>query len=72
MSCAPARILGVPGGRLAAGDPADITVVDPDRRFVFSAAECRSKGRNTPFDGRQFRGKAVLTIMNGRVTFTDL
>ena len=72
MSCAPARILGVPGGRLAPGDPADITVVDPDRRFVFSAAECRSKGRNTPFDGRQFRGKAVLTIMNGRVTFADL
>jgi dihydroorotase len=72
MSCAPARILGVPGGRLAPGDPADITVIDPDRSFVFAAGESRSKGRNTPFDGRQFRGKAVLTIMNGRVTYSDL
>jgi len=72
MSCAPARVLGVPGGGLAPGDPADITVVDPDRRFVFAAAESRSKGRNTPFDGWQFRGKAVLTIMNGHVTFADL
>lgn len=72
MSCAPARILGVAGGGLAPGDPADITVVDPERRFVFSAADSRSKGRNTPFDGWQFRGKAVLTVMDGRVTSSDL
>ena len=68
MSCAPARILGVPGGRLAVGDPADITVIDPEKVFVFSAEKSCSKGKNTPFDGWQMRGKAVLTLLGGRIT----
>ena len=72
MSCAPARILGVAGGRLAVGDPADITVIDPEKRFTFTAQESCSKGKNTPFDGWQFRGKAVLTILAGRVSCSDL
>ncbi len=72
MSCSPARILGVAGGRLAVGDPADITVIDPEKRFTFTAQESCSKGKNTPFDGWQFRGKAVLTILAGRVSYSDL
>jgi dihydroorotase len=72
MSCSPARILGVAGGRLAVGDPADITVIDPEKRFTFTAEESCSKGKNTPFDGWQFRGKAVLTILAGRVSYSDL
>jgi len=72
MSCSPARILGVAGGRLAVGDPADITVIDPEKRFTFTAQESCSKGKNTPFDGWQFRGKAVLTILAGRVSYRDL
>lgn len=72
MSCSPAKILGVQGGRLAVGDLADITVIDPERLYTFSAETCRSKGRNTPFDGWQFRGKAALTIMGGRVTYNDI
>ena len=72
MSSAPARILGVPGGRLAVGDPADITVIDPDRIFVFSAEKSCSKSRNTPFDGWEMRGKAVLTLLGGRICYSDL
>jgi dihydroorotase len=72
MSCSPARILGVAGGRLAIGDPADITVIDPEKRFTFTAQESCSKGKNTPFDGWQFRGKAVLTILAGRVSYRDI
>jgi dihydroorotase len=72
MSSSPARILGVAGGRLAVGDPADITVIDPEKRFTFTAQESCSKGKNTPFDGWQFRGKAVLTILAGRVSYRDL
>ncbi len=72
MSCSPARILGVPGGRLAVGDPADITVIDPERIFFFSAEKSCSKGKNTPFDGWEMRGKAVLTLLCGRVVYTDL
>lgn len=72
MSCAPARILGVGGGRIAFDEAADLTVVDPDRIFTYSAAEGRSKSGNTPFDGWQFRGKAVLTIKDGYITHQDL
>ncbi len=72
MSCFPARILGVTGGRICAGEAADLTVIDPGRDFTFSASGSRSKCRNTPFDGWQFRGKAVLTIMDGRITYKDI
>lgn len=72
MSSSPAQILGVPGGRLALGDPADITVIDPDLPYTFSAERSCSKGKNTPFDGWQFRGRAVMTVMGGRVTHNSL
>jgi len=72
MSSAPAGILGVPGGRLSVGDPADITVIDPEKDFTFSAEQCCSKSRNTPFDGWQMRGKAVLTLLAGRIRYSDL
>ncbi len=72
MSCSPAQILGVPGGRLAVGDPADITVIDPERAFTFFAEKSYSKGKNTPFDGWSLRGKAILTLLAGRVTHSDL
>lgn len=72
LSSFPARILGVSGGRICAGEAADLTVIDPERDFTFAASTSRSKCRNTPFDGWQFRGKAVLTIMDGRITYQDL
>lgn len=68
MSCAPARILGVPGGSLHVGAVADITVVDPERRFTFAVAESFSKGKNSPFDGWELQGKACMTIVAGRIT----
>jgi dihydroorotase len=72
MSSAPAAILGVPGGTLALGAIADVTVIDPEKRFTFLAAECRSKGRNTPFDGWQMQGKAVMTLLAGRITYQEI
>jgi dihydroorotase len=72
MSCAPARILGVPGGSLHVGAVADITVIDSDRRFTFSAEESFSKGKNSPFDGWQLQGKALMTIVGGRITYKDI
>ncbi len=71
MICAPARILGVPGGSLHTGAVADITVVDPDRKYTFSADDCFSKGKNSPFDGWKLQGKAALTIMGGQVTHSE-
>ncbi len=72
MSCAPAAILGVPGGSLRRGDVADVTVIDPERRYTFSAETSFSKGKNTPFDGWNLQGKAVLTLLAGRITHQDL
>ena len=66
----PARILSLAGrGTLAPGSVADITILDPEEVWTFKVADSRSKSKNSPFDGREFRGRAVTTIVNGRVVF---
>jgi dihydroorotase len=72
MASGPARILGVSGGTLAMGDVADITVIDPERKFLFTEDRVVSLSRNSPFLGWQMQGKAVLTLLGGRITYTDL
>jgi dihydroorotase len=69
LSLQPARILGVAGGTLADGAAADITVVDPDKTFVYAEEDVVAKSRNSPFLGWQFTGRAVLTMVGGRITF---
>ena len=66
-----ARILGVPGGTLQPGAVADITVIDPEKSFIYSVEESFSKSRNSPFAGWQLQGKAVMTFMAGRITHSD-
>ena len=72
MSSAPARILKVDGGTLAVGTVADVTVIDPDKEFVFTKESILSKGKNSPFIDWTLQGKAVLTIMNGRITHDEV
>jgi dihydroorotase len=69
LSVNPARVLGLPGGRLAEGAAADITVLAPDLAVDVSAAALRSKSKNTPFDGWQLRGGVAATIVGGRVVY---
>jgi len=64
MAAAPARILGLQSG-LKVGNPADITILDPAADYTVDADRFRSLSRNTPFDGWQVRGRAVLTIVGG-------
>jgi dihydroorotase len=71
MSCAPARILGVAGGSLDVGAVADVTVVDPGKRFIFTVEKSYSKSSNTPFDGWELQGKAVMSMVGGRITHKD-
>jgi len=71
MSTRPAGILGLPSG-LTIGRPADITVIDPDRIWTVDARRFQSISRNTPFDGRTLKGKAVLTMVNGIVLMESL
>ncbi|MGD8601731.1 MAG: dihydroorotase, partial [Gemmatimonadota bacterium] len=69
MSCQPARAFNLPGGTLATGSPADVTVFDPDAEWTVDAKAFRSKSRNTPFAGWELRGRPHLTIVGGRVVF---
>ena len=64
----PARVLGIER-KIAAGEPADITIFSADREWTYRAAESPSKSRNTPFDGRAFRGAPVATIVAGQIVF---
>lgn len=66
----PSRLLGLDRGTLAIGAAADITLIDPDREWTFRKEDSKSLSRNTPFDGRTFRGRAVRTIVAGRTVWT--
>ncbi len=66
LSAGPARVLGLPGGTLAPGSPADLTLFHPDRPVEVDPARFRSKGRNTPFAGWKLRGRPELTVLGGR------
>ncbi len=71
MSLNPARILKLRGGRLSPGSPADITIIDPDREWWVEADKFESKGRNCPFNGWKLKGRAVMTIVGGRVVMSE-
>ncbi len=68
FSTGPARVLGRTR-RMAAGEPADLTLFSPDHAWTFRAEESASRSRNTPFDGRSFRGAPMATIVAGRIIF---
>jgi dihydroorotase len=71
MSTAPAGVFRLPGGRLAEGELADITVIDPDIVWTCDVASFRSRSRNSPFAGRLLRGRATLTIVGGNVVHSE-
>ncbi len=70
MSTNPARILGLKSG-LQIGNLADITIIDPDRSYEVVSNRFQSLSRNTPFDGWNLKGKAVLTMVGGNVVFEE-
>jgi dihydroorotase len=72
MSTAPAAILGVAGGTVAPGSPADLVCIDPDRRWTVRRADLASRSRNTPFEGWTLQGRAVMTLVGGAIAYEDL
>jgi dihydroorotase len=72
LAANPARVMGLPGGSLVEGGPADITVLDPEATTVVHAAGLRSRSKNTPFDGWELRGGVVATVVGGQVVFGEL
>ena len=69
MSTRPAELLGLPGGTLRPGAPADVIVIDPDVPWLLDRDELKSKCRNTPFDEARMQGRAVRTIVAGRTVY---
>jgi dihydroorotase len=66
FTAGPARVFDLRGrGSLAKGCFADVTIFDPKKRWIFEASKSRSLSHNTPFDGWQFTGKVIATIVNG-------
>src|SRR6266404_9580767 len=66
----PARIFNLEArGSLRAGSRADLTILDPELTWTFEASRSKSKSRNTPFDGENFRGAPVATIVAGRIAY---
>jgi len=64
----PARVLGMKR-QVAVGEPADLTIFSTEHSWVYKVSESASKSRNSPFDGRAFRGTPMATIVAGRVVF---
>ena len=71
MSCAPARIFHLPGGTLRKGAIADVSVFDPEATWTVDPKLFRSKGRNSPYAGRELTGRVHATIVGGRVIHRD-
>jgi dihydroorotase len=66
LSCGPARVLGLPGGSLRPGAPADLTVLDLERSVTVEPRSFRSRSRNTPFTGWKLTGAPAGTFLGGR------
>jgi dihydroorotase len=63
----PAKLLGIPRGKLQEGEAADMTLIDPEAAYEICPENFQSKSQNTPFTGRSVKGKAVLTMVSGKI-----
>ena len=71
LSTNPARILGVEGGTVVEGAPADLTLLSLDATTTFKAADGHTKAGNTPFDGWELHGAVAATVVGGRTVFVN-
>jgi dihydroorotase len=69
MSTRPAELLGLPGGSLRPGSPADVIVIDTETPWVLDPDDLKSQCKNTPFDEARFSGRVVRTIIGGRTVY---
>jgi dihydroorotase len=69
FSAGPARILGLDRGTLASGAPGDVTIFSTERAWTYDVNRSLSKSRNSPFDGKTFRGGPVATVVGGRLVW---
>jgi dihydroorotase len=73
LTTRPAQTLNLKGqGSIAPGAPANVVLFDPTEKWIFQAANSRSKSKNTPFDNWEFQGRVRLTISEGRIAYPPL
>ncbi|MDD3088583.1 MAG: dihydroorotase [Candidatus Omnitrophica bacterium] len=70
MSYNPARVIGYRGGNIAEGEPADITVIDPEKEWEYTREKIRSKSSNSPFIGRRMKAAVTDVIVGGQMVLT--
>jgi dihydroorotase len=70
MSEIPAKIFGL-SSEITEGATANITIIDPDKKWRVKVDDFYSKGRNCPFDGWELQGKAIMTIVRGQIVMKD-
>lgn len=70
MTINPAKAFGLNTGRLSVGSPADMAIIDLECAWVVEPSKLRSKSKNTPYAGRELKGKVVKTILGGNVVFS--
>lgn len=71
MSSQPATVFNLPAGQLKVGHTADITLMDLNQPYLIKATDFLSKGKNSPFIGRQVYGRTKLTLVNGSIAYQD-
>lgn len=71
MSTNPAKVLGIDKGSLKPGKAADITILDPEEVYTIDVKDFVSKGKNSPFQGREVYGKIKMTIVEGKIVYQD-
>jgi dihydroorotase len=69
MTLNPANILGLPKGTLAVGADADITVIDPNRKWTVTESELHSKSKNSPYLGEELTGRVTAVILGGKIRY---
>ena len=71
MTYGPARVFKLNAGTLGEGAPADVTVIDPELQWTVDVNKFYTRGRHSPFNGRQLKGKAVLTVVDGKIVMKE-
>lgn len=71
MCVNPRKILNIPGGNFSEGEPADIAIVSLDEEWTVDPAKLHGKSHNTCFKGEKLKGKVKMTILDGKIVYTD-
>ncbi len=71
MSCEPAKVFRLPGGTLKEGSVADITIMDLNKEWTVDSSKFYTRGKFTPYEGKECKGKAVATMLHGKFVMRD-